>query len=547
VFTTSSIGAAPVISMVSVSDVTGQNARISWSTDKPSNTVVEFWPVSGSIRKATLGLFVTQHSIALSNLNKETFYQFRVKSTDPDGNLAVSPDSSFTTTSSGSGIVALPRFFDAQEQTALGEEVFANMAFTNLGSEAATLTLTAIDSSGNPITGQGIVNPAEFQLNPKTQSAKLDLVLFGEGLGYSGVKGWIKVESTTSNVGGISVAFDSNLSFMDSSTLGGATLTDFAFTEIEANGSTRINTVNQNSSDVTAVFDLMKSDGSVYSSQSRTIKANGALVADLFNDLFAGIAPAAGDYVRVNTTKGVLASEMLQKNGGDYGILNGQDGTAGGLLLYAPHHVLGNQWETTLSVVNLDSKAGKVQFQFIGENGVQVVSVRTLDIPPNGKLFVSDARFFGQQQADKTYTGYVKVLSDGVRLTGSTTFGSRGGAFSSALPLIDSLQNTVLYGHAVSNDLYQSGIAILNPNNATANAVIEIYGSDGTLLERKSESIPAGLRSAKLLTEYFPSLAGKDQTSGYIRIASDQPLASYSLFGTSNLSVLSAIPAQPIQ
>jgi hypothetical protein len=66
----------------------------------------------------------------------------------------------------------------------------------------------------------------------------------------------------------------------------------------------------------------------------------------------------------------------------------------------------------------------------------------------------------------------------------------------------------VVYGHAVSTDLYRSGIAIVNPNDADAVVVIELLAPDGTLEEKKTESIPAGRRIARLLQEYFPSRVG---------------------------------------
>ena len=61
-----------------------------------------------------------------------------------------------------------------------------------------------------------------------------------------------------------------------------------------------------------------------------------------------------------------------------------------------------------------------------------------------------------------------------------------------------------------------------------------------------TKTIPSHQRSSKLLTEIFPALVGQNQTSGYIRLTVDQPVASFALFGTNNLSALSAVPAQEI-
>lgn len=547
VFTTTASGTAPVISAISVSDVTGQSARISWITDKASNTEVEYQPAAGTALKAALGELVTQHSITLNNLEPETRYRFNVRSEDHEGIPARSVDYSLTTVSGGSPVAALPRFFDLQDQNDLGDEVFTQIAVTNLGDRAATLVLTAVDGDGNTIAGQDIVNPNGFQVGAQAQAATLDLDLFGDGLGLSASRGWIRMESTSSDMGGFALAFGSNLSFLEATSLEGNPLTDFAFAEIEANGTTRINVANNNPVDASVVFDLVKADGTVGSSQSRIIKANGALVADLFEDLFPGVERDASNYVRVNSTEGVLSFALMKKDSGDMAALSGQDVTAGGTVLYAPHYVAGSDYRTLLSVMNLDAKAGKVQFQFVGENGVQIGATRAMEIPANGKLHINDAAFFRQRDTVRTYTGYVRISSDGVRLAGSAVFGDSGGrSFSSALPLIYSPQKSVLYGHAVSNDLYSSGIAIVNPNSTGVQAVIELFAADGASIGKKSEFIAAGQRKAKLLTEYFPSREGQDQTSGYVKITSDKPLASFSLFGTENLSVLSAIPAKVI-
>ena len=48
------------------------------------------------------------------------------------------------------------------------------------------------------------------------------------------------------------------------------------------------------------------------------------------------------------------------------------------------------------------------------------------------------------------------------------------------------------------------------------------------------------------LSQYFPDLEGQDIASGYIRVTADKGVASFALFGTRTLSVLSAIPPQVV-
>jgi hypothetical protein len=84
---------------------------------------------------------------------------------------------------------------------------------------------------------------------------------------------------------------------------------------------------------------------------------------------------------------------------------------------------------------------------------------------------------------------------------------------------------------------------MLNPSDTDAAARIELFDWDGRKYVSSNETIPARRRKSPLLTEFFPHLKGQDISSGYIRVTSDRGLASFALFGTQSLTVLSAVPA----
>jgi subtilisin family serine protease len=83
--------AAPQISNVQVSSITETSAVVTWTTDKPSDSVVQYEDTAGdswgsyqySQSDPTL---VTSHSVALSGLSQQTDYYFMVGSTDVYGN-----------------------------------------------------------------------------------------------------------------------------------------------------------------------------------------------------------------------------------------------------------------------------------------------------------------------------------------------------------------------------------------------------------------------------------------------------------------------------
>src|SRR5688572_13367984 len=88
----------PVISSVQAINVTSGGATISWNTNDPSTTQVEYGltTVYGSSTTLNISL-VTTHFQSLGVLASGRLYHYRVKSRDAAGNLAISGNSTFTT------------------------------------------------------------------------------------------------------------------------------------------------------------------------------------------------------------------------------------------------------------------------------------------------------------------------------------------------------------------------------------------------------------------------------------------------------------------
>ncbi len=543
-FTTGASDSAPVISNIEVSDITYRSAKISWITDKAANSRIEYWAADEDERLSEVDLFVTNHSIVLNNLEKQTLYAFSVASKDLDGNQSTSAEYTFTTLENGRLAAVAPRFAAGQKGVLPGDEIAVGIALTNFGETEAEIAFTALLSDGQLVSGEDINNPGSMQLNALQQYARLDTEIFGFGLERSAPKGWIELISSRNDVGGFYSTFDSKLSFMDAASLSYTPLTNLILPEVEANGYTKIDIVNSNAEEAEAKIDLMSGDGVPRSSITRIIEGRGALVAELSGDLFDDIEPQSSDYVRMSSAKGLHAFQLTQKHAGDITSLAGLDMSEGSTVLYSPHYVQGGSYQTALSLINLESRAGTVELRFAGDDGVQVGATRVAEIPANGKLYIDDPKYFGNLDLEVLTSGYVQVNSE-VKLTGSTVVRDRNGAsFAAALPLVHSPQKSVLYSHVASNDLFHTKLVIVNPNRRDTGATIQLFSADGLLSKSSTINLPAGRREEKLLTEIFPSLDGQNLTSGYIRIIADRPLASFALFGTTDLSVLSAIPPQ---
>jgi hypothetical protein len=429
------------------------------------------------------------------------------------------------------------------------ENDFTGIAVANLDSSDATLRFTSYDKSGSQLTsspGVALTNPKELTLARNAQLPVVDTEVFGQGLTTRKPTGWFKIESTVRKIAGFFLMFDASLTVMDGADVGSQTLTSFVFPEVEDLGFTQLHVANPNAGATTLTLDLVAADGRTRSSVSRTVEANGAL-ADPLSSLFPGIAPSGSDYVRVSASQGVVPFEYLGRTE-QYGEgINGQDLGSAATTLYSPQYVVGGGiFRTALSIVNVDSSSGTITLRLIGDDGVQIGVTRSELIPAGGKVWITNQSYFVAAGGTLTQ-GYVEIKSSGPRLTGSVVFGDPDRTtFSASLPLVASLRSAMVFGQLASNSTFFTGLAILNPNGGTVNAAIDVYDASGNLVANTFQAIGPGKRVSQLLTQYFPGLVGQSYSRGYFRVATDRPVASFALFGTNNLSVLSAVPPQEV-
>jgi hypothetical protein len=90
---------APVISAVGISGVTNRSATISWTTDEPATSVIEYGLSTSSYSSSTSldSSLVYSHSVRVTGLAQNTTYHCRAVSQDAHGNSTSSGDYSFVT------------------------------------------------------------------------------------------------------------------------------------------------------------------------------------------------------------------------------------------------------------------------------------------------------------------------------------------------------------------------------------------------------------------------------------------------------------------
>lgn len=125
---------APAITGVTVSDITSSAATITWTTDEPASSQVEYGLTAtyGSTTASDTNM-VTSHSVTLSGLSPSTIYYYVAVSLDKAGNKTTSLDWSFTT---------LTQFMLTDLQVANTEMHNAKTAVVSCMYEANKSTLT---------------------------------------------------------------------------------------------------------------------------------------------------------------------------------------------------------------------------------------------------------------------------------------------------------------------------------------------------------------------------------------------------------------------
>ena len=142
----------PVISGVSSTGITASGATVTWTTNEPSDSRVEYGTTTAYGNSTILNpSLVTAHSQGLSGLTASTLYHYRVNSKDAAGNAAVSADFTFTTATAIPGAVAAYGFSESTGTTTA--DASGN---SNAGTLLGGATRIAAGKYGNAISFNGV-------------------------------------------------------------------------------------------------------------------------------------------------------------------------------------------------------------------------------------------------------------------------------------------------------------------------------------------------------------------------------------------------------
>src|SRR5215510_1530333 len=89
-----------IITSIASSNISNVGVTITWSTNRPADSLVDYGLTTSYGNQVSLKTLVTSHQLTLIGLSSGKLYHYRVKSVDDTGSLSTSGDLTFTTTNS---------------------------------------------------------------------------------------------------------------------------------------------------------------------------------------------------------------------------------------------------------------------------------------------------------------------------------------------------------------------------------------------------------------------------------------------------------------
>lgn len=136
---------SPVISNINVTDITENSAKITWTTDQPTQGNVEYGTTTTYGAAVSDLLEGTTHSLVLSNLTPSTTYHFRIVAASGNGTTTYSSDSTFKT----NGAIYITISSPANGASISGNSVMVTGSINNAANVETGVTVNGIPATLN--------------------------------------------------------------------------------------------------------------------------------------------------------------------------------------------------------------------------------------------------------------------------------------------------------------------------------------------------------------------------------------------------------------
>jgi hypothetical protein len=150
---------------------------------------------------------------------------------------------------------------------------------------------------------------------------------------------------------------------------------------------------------------------------------------------------------------------------------------------------------------------------------------------------------FGNTLSLMDRTGWIEISSSVDRIVGTVSFMDSEDTFRTSVELSGTPTSRFVFPLVSEDDTYRTEISFLNSGDQTANALLELWGPEGTLDAFVSLSLPPNRQVTGYLSDIFPGM--QPHSTGNVRIRSDQPLHSLAILSARDLKFISAEPLVP--
>ncbi|PYS53343.1 MAG: hypothetical protein DMG13_13100 [Acidobacteria bacterium] len=427
--------------------------------------------------------------------------------------------------------LTFPRQFPLAEQSSTG------FAVVNPGTVNTNITFVMYNTAGQTVSQSSWVIPAKGQLS------KLASELFPQAA--SG--GWVEATSPATGLKGFWLGGDF-ATYGDGGEAAASGL-DLLFPLVA--GQAEINIVNIRNALNTVTFRLRGTSGTDLTTvATQVIQPRGVYQAQA-SALFPNADLSQAMYIRVSGTQAFSGTSVIRGFlvNTESAVLNAVNAISNLSTLNFVHVVSGPagsaNYTTSVGVISLASSSQTVTFTFHPEtSGAPIVVQRSL--PASGALRETAQNLFGFSAGFQN--GWVNVSAPSP-ITGFMAYGETSSGGLAAVPVQAAPQSSMFFGHIAGLPVWYTGIALLNDSTMDANVEVFAITPAGTLVGGAANvptaafTLPAGHKSAKLLSELIPATAAQNGGFVYVRTTNNVPLYGIELFGSNSGPILSNVAA----
>jgi len=294
--------------------------------------------------------------------------------------------------------------------------------------------------------------------------------------------------------------------------------------------------------------ELRDTAGETISSKIFQITPNGSVsgsVAEIFGSDEEKMEIADG-YIAVTSSAFLTGYEIIVKDDSVHAFSSRNPRLSSRLL--APHFIAGADSDSVIRIFCEAEETLSGVMTLMNDQGKTIVSSQISVAPGEVNLFDLDSLLEGKYETlPSLVSGSVLVeFEDEILAAGTITMETSNGKAVTSVPMdSEGLLDSVFPQVAQSdNGTIFMGFAIMNPGNTPANAVISAYNSSGALTAQKQLSIPPLNRITDLLNGDMYFGPGFSQMGGHIKLLSDKPLVSVSIYGDYQGRYLSTVEGQ---